>query len=143
ASRLELDLLAADQHAARAPDDEVHLLLPLLRVVLFPPALIRREHEVVEAEGAGADGAARLPHHAARALALELAHVDDVVRGHRPETLLLALRLLAPREPLGEGAPQRLARDLQLVARPARLELHDLHLLASIAVGTPVGLGLA
>src|SRR5205085_6244844 len=102
------------------------------------PRRSRREVEPVDAECLHAEVAADEADGAARPLALELVHVDDA-----PAHLLLPRRLVSCREAVGEGAPQGLARDLELVARPPRLELDDPDLLAPVAVDAPVGLGLA
>src|SRR5439155_16754456 len=83
AARPQVDLVAVDQHAPRAPDDEVHLLLPLLGVVVLAALLVRRQDEVVEAERTCTDGTARLADHPAGPFAFDLVHVDDVVRSHR------------------------------------------------------------
>ena len=52
-------------------------------VELKPGRFVRVDGRATRMPTAGADGAPCLPHHPARALALQLAHVDDVVRGHR------------------------------------------------------------
>src|SRR3954471_24894296 len=76
AAGLELDLLAVDPHHASAADDEVDLLLVLLGVVVLAALGPGRQREVVEAERARAELTAHLADGAARALALELVHVD-------------------------------------------------------------------
>src|SRR5712691_11958869 len=79
---LQLDLVARDAHRAGAADDEVDLLLVRLLVAVLAAGLVRGQDEVVEAECARADGAARLAHHPAGTLALEAADIDEGVAAH-------------------------------------------------------------
>src|SRR5215204_5401194 len=51
----QVDLLVVDAHPSGAADDEVDLFLPVGGVVVLPAVGVRRQREVVEAEGTSAD----------------------------------------------------------------------------------------
>src|SRR5437899_6141280 len=74
-------------HRPRALDDEVHLLLLRLLVTVLTPRLVRRQHEVVEAERTRAEGTPRLADRASGPLALEAADVDERKSAHAQNLL--------------------------------------------------------
>ena len=67
---------------------------------------------------------------------------DSKERGGR-SLAVRSVGRLASVQPVEEGVPQRLAAHLQLVARPPRLDLDDLHQAGVVAVRAPIRLGFA